>query len=336
MADNIINIDFDNDLLTDVHGQTATLTGSIQADYTTGSYSGSYAVVSTQGPAVFSATASTAGPLIGVNGSYNSGLGIVLSQLSFGFSYQGQQPTVATSISLTTPSAPFVPGDTYSTTGESAQPLTATPVCFTTGTLIRVARGDVPVEALVVGDMAVTASGARRPIAWIGHRTIDCRALPAPSQSWPVRVRAGAFGGGLPERDLRLSPGHPVLVGNGAGEVLVPIMCLINGTTVARVPVDTVTYWHVELDAHDILLAEGLPAESFLDCGNRSWFADGDALDDPDFVAPGLGGRCRPVAVDGPAVEAERRRLDGLFAMSLASACAWPGMDDGLLDASAP
>ncbi len=217
------------------------------------------------------------------------------------------------------------------------------PVCFTTGTLIRVARGgsevDVPVEALVVGDAAVTASGLHRPIRWIGHRVVDCRALRVPSDSWPVRVRAGAFGvgacgGTLPERDLRLSPGHPVLVGTGAAEVLVPIMCLINGTSIARVPVDTVTYWHVELDAHDILLAEGLPAESFLDYGNRSWFADDGALTDPDVVAPGLGARCRPVAVDGPAVEAERRRLDALFATSLASACAWPGMDDGLMGMS--
>ena len=123
-----------------------------------------------------------------------------------------------------------------------------------------------------------------------------------------------------------------MLVGFGTGEVLVPVMCLINGTSIARAPCDHVTYWHVELDVHDLLLAEGLPAESFLDYGNRGWF--GDAADpillDPDDVASGLAGRCRPVRVDGPVVGVERRRLDALFATRLASACAWPA--NGSLD----
>ena len=201
--------------------------------------------------------------------------------------------------------------------------------CFATGTLIRTARGDVPVEALAVGDLAVTASGAERPIRWIGHRDIDCRTHPRPHDARPVRVAAHAFGAGLPARDLYLSPGHPVLVGadeDSAGGHLVPVMCLINGTTIERTEADSVTYWHVELDAHDILLAEGLPAESYLDWGDRDFFAEGSdhALMNPDFVVPGLAGRYRPVALDGPVVEAERDRLDGVFAMRLAAACAWP------------
>ena len=129
-----------------------------------------------------------------------------------------------------------------------------------------------------------------------------------------------------------LSPGHPVLVGadsSNTGGHLVPIMCLINGTTIQRVEVDTVTYWHVELDAHDVLLAEGLPAESYLDWGDRAFFTeDADhALANPDFVVPGLSGRCRPVAVDGPVVDAERGRLDMVFSMRLSMACAWPSAD---------
>ncbi len=146
------------------------------------------------------------------------------------------------------------------------------PVCFVTGTRLRAIRRGVPAEVAVedlrVGDLAVTASGTLRPVAWIGHRRLGegGRLLPVPQQ--PVRVRAGAFGPGLPARDLRLSPGHPVLVGadaDGTGGHLVPIMCLINGSTVLREPAEAVTYWHVELDRHDILLAEALPAESNLD-----------------------------------------------------------------------
>ena len=199
-------------------------------------------------------------------------------------------------------------------------------MCFVSGTSIRTTRGDVAVEALTAGDRAITADGSERAIRWIGKRDIECAELAEPSTSWPVRIRAGAFGAGLPKRDLYLSPGHPVLVGRGGDEVLVPVMCLINGTSIARVSVDTVTYWHVELDAHDLLLAEGLPAESFLDYGNRGWFEKGGDHDllHPDWVAPGLEGRCRPVALDGPVVEAERRRLDMVFAAGLTAQCRWP------------
>ncbi|AWN51411.1 Hint domain-containing protein [Methylobacterium sp. 17Sr1-1] len=201
-------------------------------------------------------------------------------------------------------------------------------LCFVAGTQISTMRGNVAVEDLRIGDQAVTASGALRPIVWIGHRAIDGAGVVLIDDQQPIRIRAEAFGPGLPVRDLRLSPGHPVLVGadeDGTGGYLVPIMCLINGTSIIREPVTLVTYWHVELDAHDILLAEGLPAESYLDWGNRPFFeeASDHALHNPDFVVPGLSARCRPVAVDGPAVEAERARLSTVFAASLGEACAW-------------
>ncbi|TNC04642.1 Hint domain-containing protein [Methylobacterium terricola] len=202
------------------------------------------------------------------------------------------------------------------------------PVCFVTGALIRTTRGEIAVEKLRAGDNVVTASGNLRPIIWIGHRDLDGRGRTLLAYQQPIRIRAGAFGPGLPTRALLLSPGHPVLVGadaDGVGGHLVPIMCLINGTTIAREPVSSVTYWHVELDAHDILLAEGLPAESYLDWGDRPFFTEGSnhALHNPDFVVPGLTARCRPVAVDGPVVDAERARLARVFAASLGADCAW-------------
>ena len=216
----------------------------------------------------------------------------------------------------------------FTSDGDTSLNSYAAPVCFTTGTLIRTSRGDVAVEDLVVGDHAVTASGALRPITWIGHRNLDGAGKALPHDQQPIRVRVGAFGPGLPARDLHLSPGHPVLVGadeDHLGGALVPIMCLINGTTIAREPATSVTYWHVELDTHDILLAEGLPAESYLDWGDRPFFAEQSdhALHNPDFVVPGLSARCRPVAVDGPVVEAERARIDAVFAAELAGHCAW-------------
>ena len=143
--------------------------------------------------------------------------------------------------------------------------------CFCAGTRIATPRGEVAVEDLRAGDRVLTVSGARRKIRWIGHRRVACTGHPRPDQVWPVRIRAGAFGDHQPIRDLLLSPDHAVL---RAGD-LIPIRYLVNGATVVQEPRDAVTYWHVELDRHDVLLAEGLGCESYLDTGNRSAFAGG-------------------------------------------------------------
>ena len=108
------------------------------------------------------------------------------------------------------------------------------------------------------------------PITWIGFRSIEAARHPDPARIWPVRIRAGAFGAGMPHTDLFLSPDHAVHVGN----VLVPAGYLINGTTIVQVPADRVDYYHVELPRHDVLLAEGLAVESYLDTGNRDGFAN--------------------------------------------------------------
>ncbi|SFV13869.1 Hint domain-containing protein [Methylobacterium sp. 174MFSha1.1] len=102
-------------------------------------------------------------------------------------------------------------------------------------------------------------------------------------------------------------------------------MCLINGTSIERLPVECITYWHVELDEHDILVTEGLPVESYIDLGSRAWFeAESDnLLENPDFVPTGRNGRCRPVVTEGPLVEAERARLSAWFADTLTAQCAW-------------
>ena len=146
--------------------------------------------------------------------------------------------------------------------------------CFCPGTLIRTDRGDVAVEALAIGDRVVTAFGATRPIRWIGHRHLDLSRHPAPERVSPIRVRAHAFANAAPDRDLLVSPDHAVLY-DGA---LVPVRLLVNGASiVCEADCRAVTYYHVELDAHDILLTNNLPVESYLDTGNRRMFENADA-----------------------------------------------------------
>ena len=179
--------------------------------------------------------------------------------------------------------------------------------CFARGTRIATPDGAVPVEDLRVGDAVIAHSGDALPIVWLGHRRVDCRRHPRPELVWPVRVEANAFAAGAPARDLWLSPDHAVFVDG----VLIPIKHLINGATIAQVPSDEVTYWHVELPRHSVLLAEGLAAESYLDTGNRAQFVGGAAhlALHPDFTALGWDDACAPLCVDGPTLPAVKRRL---------------------------
>jgi hypothetical protein len=194
----------------------------------------------------------------------------------------------------------------------SAMGVSAEVPCFAAGTRLRTPHGDVAVESLRAGDLVLTASGEIRPVKWIGHRDVDCVRHATPEKVWPVRVAAHAFGAGLPVRDLYLSPDHAVFVGG----VLIPAKQLINHDTVEQLPADAVTYYHVELDRHDVLLAEGLPAESFLDTGNRVAFANGGGATQlhPDF-APDWASlvweakACARLVVYGPELEAARALL---------------------------
>jgi hypothetical protein len=138
------------------------------------------------------------------------------------------------------------------------------PSCFAEGTLVATPAGPVAVELLAVGDLVRVYGGRSQAVRWIGQRDVRCEGARQPARVCPVQVKAGAFGAGLPQRDLFLSPEHAVFQEG----VLVPIHRLVNGTTIRQVPVPSVTYYHVALAGHGILFAEGLPAESYLDTGS--------------------------------------------------------------------
>ena len=199
---------------------------------------------------------------------------------------------------------------TVATDGTTGTLITANDAapCFAAGTRITTATGKCPVESLRPGDLVVTATGATAEVVWLGHRRVDCRRHPKPHDVWPVQVSAGAFGAGVPGRDLRLSPDHAVYVDG----VLIPIRYLINGCTVVQEPVVEVTYYHVELPNHGVLLAEGLPCESYLDTGNRGAFANGGGamMMHPDFALDVWNkAACAELVVAGAHLEAAKSVL---------------------------
>jgi collagen type I alpha len=182
--------------------------------------------------------------------------------------------------------------------------------CFAAGTRIATSRGGMAVEMLVPRDRVALARlpGRFRHVRWIGRRRLDCMRHPRPHDVWPVRVAAHAFGPDMPVRDLLLSPDHAVY----SGGVLIPVRYLINGATIRQEPVAEVTYYHVELSRHDVLLAEGLPCESYLDTGNRAAFENGGTVVSahPDFARAIWRVRaCAPLVCEGPRLAATKATL---------------------------
>src|SRR3984957_14165391 len=143
------------------------------------------------------------------------------------------------------------------------------PPCYCRRTLILTERGEVRVEDLAIGDTVVTISGEAKPIKWIGRRSYAGRFIAGNREVLPIVVRAGALAPETPVRDLWLSPGHALLLDGS----LVPAEHLVNSLTIVKTgAVDRVDYFHLEFETHEVILAEGAPAESYVECDNRRGF----------------------------------------------------------------
>ena len=138
--------------------------------------------------------------------------------------------------------------------------------CFLRGTTIRVADGDKKIEDLAIGDLLPTVFGGTRPIQWISRYRFEKRDS---TKAWvndvlPVRVARSALGPDVPHADLFVTKAHSLLI----DDVLVPVCNLINGTTIsvydARA-LDELEFFHIRLETHDVIYAEGAPCDTLLD-----------------------------------------------------------------------
>lgn len=161
-------------------------------------------------------------------------------------------------------------------------------LCFCAGTRVATPCGDAAIETLCIGDMVHTADGRAVPVKWIGRQIVSTRFGPA-ERLLPVRVRAGALGNGLPMRDLTLTADHALLIDG----LLVNAGALVNGTPIDYVSLselgESYTVYHIETENHDVILAEGAPAETYIDYVGRQAF-DNYA----EYVS--LYGEARPIA----------------------------------------
>jgi O-antigen biosynthesis protein len=187
--------------------------------------------------------------------------------------------------------------------------------CYLRGTLIRAERGDIAVENLAIGENIMTASGALRPIRWIGWRSYGGRFIIGRKDILPICIKAGALDDNVPGRDLWVSPHHAMYLEG----VLIEAKDLVNGTSIVQPDgIDLVEYFHIELETHDLIIAEGAPSETFIDDDSRFMFQNAHEYRRlyPE-AATGVDRYCAPRREDGYEVEAARRHIAlraGLYA----------------------
>ena len=313
----ITSLIFDND------GQAVTVSGSFEAEYNPGGTLVTVSNVALQASGAANGALGEYSLSINQAGTPGASGAAGLNEIAFYgngdgtlyFDYYGEQPSADFTGSF--------PGNVYSSfnlpntydyeqigatgsagivTNEQVAP------CFAAGMRIATSSGEIAVQSLAVGDEVRLATGGTARIQWIGRRRVNLAGHPRPDAVQPVCIAAGALAQGIPARALVVSPDHAMFLDG----LLVPAKALINGATITQLNRKSVTYYHIELAAHGVLLAEGAPTESYLETGNRGAFENGGPAVTlhPDFAQSDREAKgCAPFAESGPAVEAIRARI---------------------------
>ncbi len=194
------------------------------------------------------------GRIIGKTGNAKAGMALV-------FSSSGMTPGQV--LNLTGLEASVLNGPALNGPGQN---------CFSRGTLIETPYGATPIEQLEDGDEVLTHTGCVQLISWIGSRRLSGLELVLNPGLRPVRIMAGALTGGRPGQDLIVSQNHRLLVDDwrapflyGEEEILAPAKSLLNNRNVfVDCPVSGIDYYHLLMDGHNLICANGLWAETML------------------------------------------------------------------------
>ncbi|GAA6190287.1 Hint domain-containing protein [Phaeobacter sp. NW0010-22] len=136
-----------------------------------------------------------------------------------------------------------------------------TPICFTRGTWIKTATDIQRIEKIKVGDLIWTLDHGSQPVKWIGSRSVI-----AAGRFAPVEIPNGILGADSP---VQVSQQHRLLISDPAAElqygttqVFSPAIALVDAGLARIVPAKTVEYFHILLENHDIIKANGVASES--------------------------------------------------------------------------
>lgn len=221
----------------------------------------------------------------------------------------------ADTLTITTASGPVIlalPGiaeshESLKVVASGGQTTITAVACFVAGTRIRTPRGEVPVEALEIGDAVCTELAGDREIRWIGRRRYAGPVLRGNRDLLPIRIKRHAIADNIPSRDLRVSPGHAISIDS----VLIHASRLVNGVSILQEQeVAEVSYFHIELEDHEIIFAENCPAETFMQEAFRTQFENA-----ADFrrLYPGAAAArhaCQPQLLHGFHLHAIQRRIN--------------------------
>lgn len=192
--------------------------------------------------------------------------------------------------------------------------------CFADGTLIATETGMVPVEMLKAGDMVQTRDNGLQPLKLVLRRSVGARELRKNPKLQPVRITAGALGDAVPERDLRVSRQHRVVAKSnivtrmfGTDSVLVAAVRLIGLPGIYLEDAETeLSYYHLILESHQVIFAEGAATESFLVNAETRKQLSPSAWEEFRTLFPqaALPGFCEPTACPVPSQVMQRNLIN--------------------------
>jgi hypothetical protein len=161
------------------------------------------------------------------------------------------------------PTNPSIGGVTYATQDANIS-------CFARGTQIATPMGETAVEMLGIGDVIRAADGRDVAVKWVGRQTLDRASTGLGAEV--VRISAGALGPNTPNRDLTVTGDHGMVV----DDMVINASALVNGRNITWVPIsgtgDGFAVYHIETEGHEVILANGAPSETFIDCAGRTAF----------------------------------------------------------------
>jgi hypothetical protein len=186
----------------------------------------------------------------------------------------------ATNITINT--TPLVNGNLFAQTGSVTFDSTSirinAVVCYVKGSKILTEDGFKNIETIKVGEKVISKGNILNndysnledqtlsTVKWVGKFKVKG----SKSESAPICIKENALDQNLPLEDLYVSPQHRIVIDGK----LVHAYKLVNGFTIFQdFDREFVEYYHIELESHSVIVANGILSESYLDINNnRSLF----------------------------------------------------------------